>query len=502
MSMPAENTSPRIDLRQLLRGIADAPALAIHDIRTDSRQLAPGDAYLAVQGIASHGTDYADEAVVAGAAAIVWDSDTGDAHRLPDGIRAIPVAGLAARMGEIANRWFDYPSAKLFVSGITGTNGKTTIAWLIAQCLSRLGRPAGYIGTLGYGSDDLQGSSLTTPACIDLHRMLAEIAASNAVDVALEVSSHGLQQDRVAGVEFDAAVFTNLSRDHIDYHGDMQAYGETKARLFLEHDLRHRIVNVDDAFGRELATRCADNVVRVAAESEVGDRRRAFLAVRSVDAGADGMQMAFDSSWGGGELRLPLVGRFNAINAASVLALLLSRHVPIADACNALAAAAAPPGRMQQVAGAEGPRVFVDYAHTPAALEAALNALRAHTVGRLWCVFGCGGDRDQGKRGLMGEVAMRFSDQPVVTTDNPRGEPPAQIIEAILGSMPADTIAVEDRAAAIAYAVRGAGDDDVVLIAGKGHENYQLVDGEQLPFSDYQVALATLQARAAGAPRT
>ena len=500
MSMTAESIMPQANLQQLLRGIAAAPPLAIGNIASDSRQLGQGDVFFALQGAATHGLDHAAAAVAAGAAAIVYDRDAGGAHALPESVLLVPVSGLAGHIGEIANRWFGFPSGKLFVTGITGTNGKTTVAFLLSQCLNRLGRNAAYIGTLGSGSGSgelLQGGGLTTPACIDLHRLLAEFLEAGATQVALEVSSHGLQQDRVAGVEFDAAIFTNLSRDHIDYHGDMQSYAETKARLFLEQELQHRIINVDDPFGRELAARCEHNVVMVSGESVAPVAGQTFLSARRAPAGPDGARISVSGSWGNAEFELPLAGSFNVQNAASVLALLLCREVPLAAACEFLATAEAPPGRLQQVAAAAGPRVYVDYAHTPAALEAALRALRPHVKGRLWCVFGCGGDRDQGKRPMMGKTAARLADCPIVTSDNPRSEPPENIIADTLSGMPDDSIAIADRAAAISYAITHAGDDDLLLIAGKGHETYQQTGDRRTPFSDYQVAAGVLGKKAA-----
>jgi len=498
MSMPAESAKLQANLQQLLQGFAEAPALAVKDIASDSRQLSSGDVFLAVQGATSHGLDYADQALAAGVAAIVWDQDTGHVNQVQTTVPMIPVAGLAGHLGEIANRWFEYPSARLKVVGVTGTNGKTTVAFLIAQCLNFLERRAAYVGTLGAATDDLDASAgMTTPACVDLHRRLAQFVDTGATHVALEVSSHGIEQSRVDGVAFDAAIFTNLSRDHIDYHGDMQAYAESKARLFLENELQHRVINVDDEFGQVLAARCSENVVRVSGGTDFAADGRLFLSVISATANAHGMQVAIESSWGDAQLQLPLVGDFNVVNAACVLALLLCWEITLPDACRALTEVAAPPGRMQRVTSSSGPATYVDYAHTPGGLEAALEALRLHTEGQLWCVFGCGGDRDQGKRPMMGQTAARLADRPIVTSDNPRSEPPGKIIAEILAGMPDDTKAIEDRASAIAYAIAQAADDDLVLIAGKGHETHQQIGRQRLPFSDYQVARAILEAGSA-----
>ena len=498
MSMAAESMSPPMTLDALLSGIADAPPLAVSGISSDSRNVAGGEVFLAIGGGRSHGLDYARQVADAGACAIVWDRDTGEADNVDVELPMVAVDGLAARVGEIANRWFDSPSRSLAVSGVTGTNGKTTIAYLVAQCLGRLGKRSAYVGTLGAGIESLStDTGMTTPACVDLHRMLASFRDEQADCVALEVSSHGIEQGRVDGVCFDSAIFTNLSRDHIDYHGDMRHYGETKARLFLEFAPRHRIVNVDSTFGFDLAARCGDDVVIVSTQGDRAADRRPFVFARKVRAGRRGSRVRVESSWGPADFELPLPGDFNAANALQVLAQLLCWEFPLADAVEALEQSDAPPGRMQRIAAPAVPAVFVDYAHTPAGLEAALRALRPHCKGSLWCVFGCGGDRDHGKRALMGRIATRLSDRPVVTTDNPRSERPGDIIAAVLPGMRKGAVAIEDRATAIAWAIDESGDDDVVLIAGKGHETEQDFGDRTVPFSDAETARAALDARGA-----
>ncbi len=503
MSMPAEILSPNVTLDQLLKGLADAPALPLGGISSDSRQVGKGDVFIAIQGGTSHGLDFLDQAIDAGVAAVVWDSSTGEARSAD--IPMIAVSGLATHLGTIANRFFDTPSKRIKVSGVTGTNGKTTVAYLIMQCLRLQGQRCAYIGTLGAGIDEISDpGDVTTPACIDLHRQLADFSAAGASHAALEVSSHALEQQRIDGVHFDTAIFTNLSRDHIDYHGSMRAYGETKARLFLEYDVQHRIVSLDTDFGQELAERCGANVVTVSTRFDRVANGRPFVFVRAVVATGSGSRVSVTSSWGEGEFLLPLPGEFNVANAVDVLSALLCWDVPMAEACELLSRVSAPPGRMQRVcldSDTPMPAVFVDYAHTPASLEAALRALRKHCNGQLWCVFGCGGDRDRGKRSLMGKIAARHSDHPVVTNDNPRFEKPADIIAGILQGMDQDTVVIEDRSAAIAHAINQATANDIVLIAGKGHEQYQVIGSERREFSDYHVAQATMQARLdAGAP--
>lgn len=497
MSMPAENLNANITLDRLLAGMADAPALPVSGLSSDSRCLREGYVFIACQGRTSHGLEFLAEAVEAKIAAVVWDASTGTAPSAD--IPMFAVEDLASHVGTIANRFFDTPSKRIRVTGVTGTNGKTTVAYLIMQCLRLLGDKCAYIGTIGSGIDDISRTDgMTTPACIDLHRQLGEFYDAGAQHAAIEVSSHAIEQRRVDGVHFDTAIFTNLSRDHIDYHGSMRAYGETKARLFLDYDVKHRIVSLDTEFGQEIADRCGPGVVTVSTRFDRVANGRPYIFVRAVVATERGSKITVMSSWGTGEFMLPLPGDFNVSNAIEVLAAMLCWDVPLDEACKVLGKVSAPPGRMQRVrpdTEADLPAVFVDYAHTPASLEAALRALRQHCNGRLWCVFGCGGDRDRGKRALMGKIAARHADVPVVTNDNPRSEPPAKIIADILEEMADDTVVIEDRGAAIAHAIAAARDDDVVLIAGKGHEEYQIVGKQRLLFSDYNIAGANMLAR-------
>jgi len=497
MSVPARMLATNITLDRLLQGLAEAPPIEVSGISSDSRQLEADDVFLAVQGASAHGLDFLDHAIAAKVAAIVWDSRTASARTAA--VPMIAVDALAAHLGTIANRCFDTPSQRLKVTGVTGTNGKTTIAYLIMQCLRLVDQQCAYIGTLGGGIGDITGSGgMTTPACIELHRLLAEFADAGAGHAALEVSSHALEQGRVDGVHFTTAIFTNLSRDHIDYHGCVCAYGDSKARLFLDYDVEHRIVNLDTEFGQELAARIGPHAVTVSTDYDRVPAGRPHVFVRSVVAGEHGSKIAFTSSWGDGEINLPLPGNFNVANAMEVLAAMLCWEIPLARACDVLGKVAAPPGRMQRVAledETDLPAVFVDYSHTPASLEAALRALRAHCTGKLWCIFGCGGDRDRGKRRLMGAIAARHADHPVVTNDNPRSEPPMEIIAAILEEMNDDTVVIEDREAAITHAIDAAGADDIVLIAGKGHEDYQIIGKQRRPFSDYNIARVQLHSR-------
>lgn len=502
MSMPAESLTSIVTLQDLLAGMADAPPLPISGITADSRLLHPGHVFLACQGATSHGLDYIEQAIAAGISAVVWDASTytDPLPEVPANIPAIGVDKLSDRLGEIANRWFHNPSKDLQVAGITGTNGKTTVAFLIQNCLQALEQKCGYIGTLGSALTLTAGdASMTTPPCIELHAQLAEFRDQGARYAALEVSSHALEQKRVDGVDFDTAVFTNLSRDHIDYHGGMRRYFESKASLFLDRDIRHRIVSIDTEYGEELAERCGQEVIVVATQLDRDADARQHVFTRAIAATSAGSDISFATSWGDVELSLPLAGEFNVSNAAEVLAYLLCHDIAIHDACAVLEKVCAPPGRMQRVqgpAGASLPSVYVDYSHTPASLEAALGALRGHCTGQLWCVFGCGGDRDRGKRPMMGEIASRLADVSIVTSDNPRTEDPAMIIAEILEGMHSATISIEDRGDAIAHALHSASADDTILIAGKGHEDYQVIGTEKQHFSDVEVATSNLEQRA------
>ncbi len=498
MSVPAERINDAITLQSLLHGMVDAPAIEISGIATDSRLLRPGEVFLACAGESFHGLTFAKAVAAAGAVAIVYDSETsGDV--LPDSdLPMIAFPYLQQKIGEIANRWFDSPSEALNVTAITGTNGKTTVAVLLSRCQQLLGQRCGYIGTLGKGIEKIEGGGLTSPACIELHEALAAFRSEDATHAAIEVSSHALTQGRTDGVQFNTAIFTNLSRDHLDYHGDMQSYFEAKARLFTDNELDHRIINIDGEFGSKLADRCDSNVVVVSTQFERVSNGRPFVFARAVVADESGSRIRFDTSWGEVEVSVRMPGDFNVENTALVLACLLRNEVSLSDAREALAQVEAPPGRMQavRVAGsAKLPSVFVDFAHTPSALEKALKAIRQHSSNDLWCVYGCGGDRDRGRRSQMGKIAARLADYVVVTSDNPRSEDASNIIGDILAGMNESAIVIEDRAAAIAYAIDNCSDSAIVMIAGKGHESVQIVGDKSIPFSDFEVALANLEAR-------
>jgi UDP-N-acetylmuramoyl-L-alanyl-D-glutamate--2,6-diaminopimelate ligase len=470
-------------LRELLDGIVRVPGVANREIRglqTDSRRVQPGDLFLAVPGMVMDGRDYIGDAVASGAAAIVYETGDGFALRAAP-VPVFGVSGLRHQIGIVAERFYGSPSRRLVVIGVTGTNGKTTCTQLLAQALDQPPRRCAVIGTLGYGFPGALNASLhTTPDAMTVQRLLAEFAEQGAVQVAMEVSSHALEQGRVNGVAFSVAVFTNLTRDHLDYHGDMQSYGKAKAGLFAMEGIKHAVINHDDAFGRSLLAGVDARIRIFSYGIEGGDVRARELRLLP-----DGLRLRVATPEGETELCSSLIGRFNAYNLLAVLATLLTLDMKLDEAVARLAGAQAPAGRVERFGGTRGlPLVVIDYAHTPDALEKILLALREHARGKLWCVFGCGGDRDRGKRPVMGEIAERLADAVVLTDDNPRHESGDAIIADILGGMNASPKVIRERKAAIAEAIRHAGEGDIVLIAGKGHEDYQQVGDTRLPYSD------------------
>jgi UDP-N-acetylmuramoyl-L-alanyl-D-glutamate--2,6-diaminopimelate ligase len=462
------------------------------DLTTDSRQVKRGSVFLAYPGSSRDGRDFIADAVARGAAAVIWERRgfTWDARwEVPH----LALEGLRERASEIAGCVHGDPSQALWMVGVTGTNGKTSVSQWVAQALDGLGRRAAVIGTLGNGlvGERTQARN-TTPDPVLLQRELAEYLRRGARAVAMEVSSHGLDQGRTAGVKFDVGVFTNLTRDHLDYHGTMQAYAEAKYRLFISRGLAHAVVNEDDATGRAFAARLRATPVAVTGYGLAKGELRAGPIVQS-DAG---LRFPVTSPWGEGEVAAPVLGAFNAANLLAVIGVLVASGVAFADALAAVSRLAPVPGRLERVDGARGPLVVVDYAHTPDALEKALAALRPAVAAghRLLCVFGCGGERDPGKRPIMGEAAARLADHVIVTSDNPRGEDPRAIVDQVLAGAGASAEAILDRQVAIFTAVHQARAGDIVLVAGKGHETYQEIAGVRHAFSDREVALAALEA--------
>ena len=495
---PASATD--MDLQTLFKGlVAEPPARDVVDITLDSRNAVRDGLFIACRGTRQHGLDFVGDALRAGVGAVAWEPAGGlEAPALPSGVASLPVPHLREQLGEVANRFFARPSEQVRVAGITGTNGKTTTAWMVMQAMSALGARAGYVGTLGHALDGrLQQGELTTPDCINFHRLLRDFANRGAAHVVAEVSSHALDQERVAGVRFATVAFTNLTRDHLDYHPDHAAYGAAKARLFAT-GAATAVINLDDPFGRDLAAglRAGTRLLGVTLAGNPGAALAGTLAT-----GADGLVLELSSGTERARVASPLWGAFNGENLLVATGILLASGYRLAEAAAALSRCTAPPGRMERVPGPPGlPAVLVDFAHTPDALRKALAAVREHSAGQVWCVFGCGGDRDRGKRAPMGAAAVESADRVIVTDDNPRTEDPQQIIADILAGAPSlDRLqVVPDRAAAIERAIRLAAPGDVILVAGKGHESVQVTGEVRRPFSDVAVARAALASAAQG----
>jgi UDP-N-acetylmuramoyl-L-alanyl-D-glutamate--2,6-diaminopimelate ligase len=481
-------------------------ALGITRLACDSRAVRPGDTFMAYPGETRDGRDYITEAIARGAISVLWEHK-GYAWDARCKVPNLGVRNLRRYAGEIADRVYAQPSSRLWVVGVSGTNGKTTCSQWVAQALSATGRRCAVIGTLGYGlRPPLRPMANTTPDAVWLHSQLADFARRGAQAVSMEVSSIGLNQDRVAGVEFDVALFTNLSRDHLEYHRTMRRYREAKAKLFAWDSLQHAVVNLDDEFGVDLAGRIRRPGLKVIGYGFGSTRATRAIRVSGSDVHTDlsGTSFRVKTPWGSARVVSPALGRFNASNLLGTLAVLLASGVTLRRAVAALACLKPLPGRMQRVGGGAKPLVVVDYAHTPDALEKVLHSLRELMLhrspvtgqrSRLICVFGCGGDRDRGKRPQMGRIAARLADSVVVTSDNPRGEDPHAIIVDILEGARRGKRGLRvnaDRREAIRAAIADAQRGDIVLVAGKGHENYQEIEGVKHPFSDAAVAREAL----------
>jgi UDP-N-acetylmuramoyl-L-alanyl-D-glutamate--2,6-diaminopimelate ligase len=472
-------------LNQLLPQAASA--LLIRELTLDSRKVRPGDLFLAVPGSQQDGRLHIADAIARGAAAVAYEAENAPALPPSGAAELLAIKGLAGQLSAIAGRFYGEPSRALHLVGVTGTNGKTSVTQLLAQALDLLGQPCGIVGTLGNGFyNALSQGRHTTPDPIGVQATLAELKKAGARAVAMEVSSHGLHQGRVAALAFDVAVFTNLSRDHLDYHGTMEAYAEAKSMLFRVPGLRCRVINLDDAAGRKLAEDPRESRVISYSLDDAG----AYLYCREAQFDDQGVRARLVTPRGEGSLRSSLLGRFNLSNLLAVVGALLGMDYPLDEILKVLPRLQGPVGRMQRLGGVKQPLVVVDYAHTPDALEKVLEALRPHVRGRLLCLFGCGGDRDRGKRPLMAQVVERLADGVWVTDDNPRSEAPEQIFEDIRGgfAVSQEVRFVAGRGQAIAQLIAQASADDVLVLAGKGHEDYQEIQGERQPFSDLEEA--------------
>ncbi|KAF0285302.1 UDP-N-acetylmuramoyl-L-alanyl-D-glutamate--2,6-diaminopimelate ligase [Spiribacter sp. SSL99] len=474
--------------------------VGVTGIALDARQLAPGGLFLALAGNRAHGLDYLDQALAAGAGVVLYEPAAGQDHSAiaarcdAAGAVAIARAGVGALASAIAGRFYDEPSRAMTVIAVTGTDGKTSVSHYIAQMAEDLQGPAAVMGTVGWGRPgQLRASTQTTADPVSIQARLASLRDDGICCVAMEVSSHALAQHRVDGVTFATAVLTHVGRDHLDYHGSAAAYGAAKRRLFAWPGLRRQVLNGEDAVGADLAAHPLSDATPVV----YGRTGAADLCLSRLERRAEGLELGIDHADRQHTAQLPLIGDFNALNALAALgALIEPGNVPAA--LGALGRLQPVPGRMERFTVEGGPVVIVDYAHTAGALAAALDALRPHVRGRLWVVFGCGGDRDTGKRPLMGAAAGQRADGIILTSDNPRSESPAAILEAVRAGCAGhgDCRVIEDRASAITAAIEMAGPGDAVLIAGKGHETEQQIGATAHAFSDRDCAASVLSRRA------
>lgn len=480
-------------LDELLAGWCERSLLSnikVTGLTQDSRQVQPGYVFVALPGLRAHGLEHAADAVARGAIALMIDGGARDRKSEALGLD-VPLCwidNLAEALGAIAARFYAQPARRMTVIGVTGTDGKSSVSHFLAQSLDQDGARAGLIGTLGNGLvGALSPSGYTTPDAIGVQAALADMAEAKARWVVMEASSHGLAQGRLNAVDFNQAILTQLSRDHLDYHGDLEAYAAAKRRLFETPGLEYAILNLDDAFGRELAA--GRTVARHCLGYTLAEHPTTsgdFIWGRRLRLFEGGFAMEVATPWGESEIKSRLLGRFNAANLLAVLASLLALGLPLVEAIERLHVIQPVPGRMEWFGRPGGPIAVVDYAHTPAALEAVLTSLRQHGGKRLCCVFGAGGDRDRGKRPLMGAVAGQLADRIIVTDDNPRNEDPATIVDDILSGStnPRDVLVIHDRASAVRHALDSALPGEIVLIAGKGHESVQISNTGPRPYSD------------------
>jgi UDP-N-acetylmuramoyl-L-alanyl-D-glutamate--2,6-diaminopimelate ligase len=492
-------------LNKLLEGICQPHAgydPFITGLCQDSRQLKPGNLFFAYPGAQADGRDYLNEVIEKGASAVLLERhNNGENGVFPaaSSIPFIPMVNVTRYLGIIAARFYGYPSHHLPLVGITGTNGKTSCTHFLAQCLQQLHQSCGVIGTLGNGIyPHLKAGLLTTPDAIELQQLLAEMRCQKAKAVLMEVSSHRLAQHRLEGMEYAIAAFTNLSRDHLDYHGSMTAYAQAKRSFFNLPGVQHAVINADDRYGQAWLSELAGQLPVTAYSLKKPQAALAsipHLTVKRYVFNRHGLQADITTPWGDLSIENPfLIGSFNLSNLLLVITVLKLLAFSLKDIARVVSQVKGVPGRMQALHGVDKPLVVIDYAHTPDALQQALQALRVHCQGRLYCVFGCGGDRDRGKRALMASVAEKYADQVIVTNDNPRFEDPEQIIQDIQSGF-GDTQSVyieHDRRLAIKRAIQKANAQDVILIAGKGHEAYQLVAGIKHPFNDLEEASGLL----------
>jgi len=487
------------NLRDLLAPwVSDAPNTVLKDMTLDSRTAAAGDLFVAISGHTSDGRHYIPQAIAQGVSAVVAEAQGQAEHgavRVQHGVPVVYLDNLNLLLSEIAGRFYEQPGAALRLVGVTGTNGKTTTTQLLAQWAQLLGETSAVMGTVGNGLlNRVVPAENTTGSAVQVQQILGDLVQQGATFAAMEVSSHGLVQHRVSALPFAAAAFTNLSRDHLDYHGDMQHYEEAKWQLFSTHESEQKIINADDSVGQRWLAKLPD-AVAVSMENKLpADWKGRWLSASHVSYHDKGATVELDSSWGNGVLESRLMGAFNVSNLLVALGTLLSLGYAFDELLKTAPQLQPVCGRMEVFHAPGRPTVVVDYAHTPDALEKALAAARLHCTGKLWCVFGCGGDRDKGKRPLMGGIAEQYADCVVVTDDNPRSEDPRAIINDILSGLldAGRALAIPGRAEAVTSAIMQATENDVVLLAGKGHEDYQLVGNQRFDYSDRVTAARLL----------
>jgi len=507
MMAALHNQNGHVTLKNLLADMCVTeylPDVEVMGLTLDSRQVEAGYVFVALEGHFEHGLAYAEAAVSRGAIAVLCDAQYDQycqqiLSKIITRTVCVPVKGLASKLADIANRFYDAPSEKLFVSGITGTDGKTSVSHFIAQAMQQQEVASAVIGTLGNGVlNDLDESTHTTPDILNLHNMLARFVDKGVGSVAMEVSSHGLDQNRVDGVKFDVAVLTNLSRDHLDYHGSIDNYKKAKRKLFADIDSRALVLNIDDEFGFELydELKLSRTIWLYGAQEARAKQSEHYAYATHIETQREGIKFMLNSSQGTAEVQLKLLGDFNVYNALACFCVLLHSGLNFNLAIQRLQRLNTVPGRMETIAQPESPLVVIDYAHTPEALSQALRTVRKHTQGKIICVFGCGGDRDAGKRPLMAKVAEAHSDLVILTSDNPRNEDPVLIIDEIKQGVSNELkfIVEPERKKAIQQAIAMASTEDLILIAGKGHETVQIIGNRKIPFSDKQEAMTGLGA--------
>lgn len=470
-------------------GVSTTP-ISLREMTLDSRKAAAGDLFIAIKGHQSDGRHYIPQAIAQGVGAVIAEAQ-GEAEegeiRFVHGVPVIYLNDLNNRLSALAGEFYNQPSAKMKLVGVTGTNGKTTTTQLIAQWAKGLGETSAVMGTVGNGLlGQVSPTENTTGSAVDIQLELTQLLNKKATLTAMEVSSHGLVQGRVAALQFAAAVFTNLSRDHLDYHGDMENYEAAKWLLFSTHQTKNQIINADDDVGlkwlQRLPQACA-----VTMENRIpANWQGPWLKATEVEYHDKGATIHFDSTWGNGAFESPLMGAFNVSNLLVAMATLLMMGYPLDSLLASTSSLSPVCGRMEVFSAPNKPTVVVDYAHTPDALEKALAAARLHCKGQLWCVFGCGGDRDKGKRPLMGAAAEEWADKIIITDDNPRSEDPIDIINDIMAGLldSSRALAIPGRPEAVTNTILQASPDDVIVLAGKGHEDYQIIGNRKLDYSD------------------